>query len=217
VLRFPRLRAIENPVHIQKDDLHIVYDTRFLEFVKKNSCFVSRISVFPNMENTKQCKGCSSTFPKSILIDGKRINLTSRRYCLMCSPLGGGNRCQWSKHQVIDGVDNRKCPACDTFKPLSEFYLYKERPSGACKQCDSQERKSRHDQTKQRAIDYKGGKCMDCSGTFPNCVYDFHHIDPHTKEFNVGSKRWAVWSKLTIELDKCVLLCSNCHRIRHSK
>lgn len=47
-----------------------------------------------------------------------------------------------------------------------------------------------------------------------NFDYDFHHLDPNQKDFSIGkqSKSFAV---IRSELDKCVLLCSNCHRKRH--
>ena len=69
---------------------------------------------------------------------------------------------------------------------------------------------------KQLAVDYKGGKCQDCEGVFPNCCYDFHHLDPTQKDYHIApllNARGFEASKE--ELDKCVLLCSNCHRIRH--
>lgn len=71
---------------------------------------------------------------------------------------------------------------------------------------------------KQKAVDYMGNKCLDCQQNFPNCCYDFHHLDPTKKDLSlsqlVGSRSWE---KILIELEKCVMLCSNCHRIRHWK
>lgn len=71
---------------------------------------------------------------------------------------------------------------------------------------------------KQRSVEYMGGKCVDCGLiTCEVCVYDFHHLDPTTKLFGVGSKLVVAtysWEKIRAELDKCVLLCANCHRIR---
>lgn len=71
-------------------------------------------------------------------------------------------------------------------------------------------------QTKQRAVEYKGNCCSDCGGVFPLCCYDFHHLDPKGKDMHLAkalSARGFEYCKA--ELDKCVLLCSNCHRIRH--
>jgi 5-methylcytosine-specific restriction endonuclease McrA len=66
---------------------------------------------------------------------------------------------------------------------------------------------------KKQFIAYKGGKCENC-GYSKNCptVYHFHHTDPSQKEFGISQakrkyKEELVWT----ELDKCQLLCSNCH------
>ncbi len=70
---------------------------------------------------------------------------------------------------------------------------------------------------KKEAVAYKGGKCEDCGGVFLECAYDFHHLDPTKKDFNVGAKlgKGMTIDTVKVELDKCVLLCANCHRIRH--
>lgn len=67
------------------------------------------------------------------------------------------------------------------------------------------------------AINYKGNKCFDCSASFKEItVYDFHHLDPKTKKFGIcQGTRTRTWDEIKIELDKCVMLCANCHRIRH--
>ena len=52
------------------------------------------------------------------------------------------------------------------------------------------------------------------------CGYDrsvealeFHHIDPSQKTFGIAAKGYTNgWDKMKAELDKCVLLCSNCHK-----
>ena len=70
---------------------------------------------------------------------------------------------------------------------------------------------------KQVAVDYKGGKCTDCGGVFPLCCYDFHHLDPNQKDLHLSIALTAKgFDFCKEELDKCVLLCANCHRIRHN-
>lgn len=67
-------------------------------------------------------------------------------------------------------------------------------------------------------VQYKGGKCEICGFDKPvyDC-YDFHHIDPNKKEFGISGKNSKNYSieLLKIEVDKCMLLCANCHREIH--
>ena len=67
---------------------------------------------------------------------------------------------------------------------------------------------------KQLAFDYKGGACQMC-GIADEClgIYDFHHIDPETKDATIASFKCFKTAKK--ELDKCILVCSNCHRKIH--
>lgn len=47
-------------------------------------------------------------------------------------------------------------------------------------------------------------------------VLDFHHIIPEKKEFNIGSIVKHRGLNITLkEIEKCMLLCSNCHREFH--
>ena len=68
---------------------------------------------------------------------------------------------------------------------------------------------------KQQAVEYMGGKCSDCHTVYPAAVYDFHHLNPAEKDMDPQKALRATWDKARVELDKCVLLCANCHRIRH--
>lgn len=71
---------------------------------------------------------------------------------------------------------------------------------------------------KRKCVEMLGGKCIDCGFiTEYVAVYDFHHPDPSEKDFNIGKILTYKWSTLVKELAKCVLLCVNCHRIRHAK
>ena len=74
---------------------------------------------------------------------------------------------------------------------------------------------SRNRARKLEAIEFMGGVCQDCGGSFPPSVYDFHHVDMATKDKNPSYFLVGGLEKAKKELAKCVLLCSNCHRIRH--
>lgn len=68
---------------------------------------------------------------------------------------------------------------------------------------------------KMALIEYKGGKCELC-GYNKKCptVFHFHHLDPTKKEFTVSKKSYSFEEKKK-EVDKCQLLCSNCHAEIH--
>lgn len=68
---------------------------------------------------------------------------------------------------------------------------------------------------KTRAMQYLGSKCVDCDFVGPSAAFDFHHIDPSEKDFDWSRMRTWKWETLLLELDKCILLCVRCHRIRH--
>ena len=69
---------------------------------------------------------------------------------------------------------------------------------------------------KRRLIKYKGGKCTKCgyNKDVPG-AYDFHHRNPKEKDFRIsGSCR--SWDTLEKEVDKCDLVCRNCHAEIHN-
>ena len=77
--------------------------------------------------------------------------------------------------------------------------------------------KQREDKRKRKleAIAYLGGKCSICHGDFHPAVYEFHHTDPSTKDRDPSKMLQLSWKRLAAELDKCKLLCANCHRLEH--
>jgi hypothetical protein len=44
---------------------------------------------------------------------------------------------------------------------------------------------------------------------------DFHHINPEEKSYDIKSLMGRKWETVRSEIDKCILLCSNCHREEH--
>lgn len=75
---------------------------------------------------------------------------------------------------------------------------------------------SYHRKMKLRAIEYKGGKCQQCGYSKSPAALVFHHRDTTEKDFNIGS-RVIKWEVLRPELDKCDLLCQNCHQELHER
>ena len=60
-------------------------------------------------------------------------------------------------------------------------------------------------------------KCGDC-GTYSDTLgfFDFHHTDPTAKEGSISAMlSSASMERVLKEVEKCVMLCPNCHRMRH--
>ena len=119
-------------------------------------------------------------------------------------------------------MENKICTSCNEEKLICEFYQQKDRKNGYshCKECFNNYCVDRWRQKKIESIHHMGSSCVDCGISYPNThysVFDFHHLNPSEKDVDWGKLRLRSWDKIVKELSKCVLLCSNCHRIRHSK
>lgn len=132
------------------------------------------------------CKRCDKKFPNTIVINGKRHNVSKRVFCLECSPFG--------KHNTRKDLDAPRK-----------------------KRGDSADVKRWRHRTMARAIEYKGGKCVVCGYNRCSRALDFHHVDPSTKLFTISNNGFGrSWERVKAEIDKCVLLCANCHRELHA-
>lgn len=112
----------------------------------------------------------------------------------------------------------KKCTKCQ--KELNELTAYKRNDSkcgltSKCRSCLNKECTETQVQRKRAAINSKGGQCYDCKQIFPYPVFEFHHLDPSQKDLDWSKMRIVNKKRLESELAKCVLLCANCHRIRH--
>ena len=83
-----------------------------------------------------------------------------------------------------------------------------------CRQCSVDSVHRRRHRLKEMAIEYKGGKCEKCGYDKCKNALDFHHTDPTKKEFTVSSANKS-WESIKKELDKCIMVCANCHREIH--
>jgi len=71
--------------------------------------------------------------------------------------------------------------------------------------------------TKQRAVVLLGGRCQGCDQVVPVAAFEFHHREAGTKEFAISADGVPRrWERIVAELEKCVLLCANCHREVHA-
>lgn len=137
---------------------------------------------------------CSNIIPWIIKLNGKTISLTKRKFCLSCSPYGSRN----------------------TRADINKIYKKRERYSKW-----SKEEKQLHQarvykrgyDRKWEAVRLKGGKCEICGYNKSLRALQFHHIDRKTKLFALDVKTISKknWDLVLTEIEKCQLLCSNCH------
>lgn len=133
----------------------------------------------------------------------------------------------------------KKCYTCQQEKSLAEFNKSKRRKDGLnsiCKDCSRTRSRSYYNSNtelhkknvyrnsllyKQQLRDWvnteirKGG-CALCDEK-EICCLEFHHVDQSEKEelvsYLIGTNSRG---RLEIELNKCAVVCSNCHRKIHA-
>jgi hypothetical protein len=170
-----------------------------------------------NKMKYRPCKKCGNEFPNWAVVDGKKWNLRSRQFCLTCSPIGTHNTRDLTEGdygtKLIDGVKYKRCRECENVKPFTDFYSKSEwgRRYSVCGLCNRTQSKERRDSCKKWCVEYKGGKCKICG--YDKCMrsLDFHHLDSSQKDYGISSSWKKTKEELMKELDKCVLVCRNCH------
>lgn len=130
----------------------------------------------------------------------------------------------------------KQCPKCKQEKSFSEFGKNSLKEDGLqriCKVCVAEQSKKSYNKTPdrykdrvkkqtQKSIEYtddyrKNYPCVKCKEN-RYWLLDFHHIDPLIKEENIGTlKRTGSFKKLKAEIEKCIILCKNCHSDFHYK
>ena len=96
---------------------------------------------------------------------------------------------------------------------MSDRRTYKDRKEYLIKAVQKRRRRIR-----EKAIDYKGGHCQICGYSRCPEALEFHHLESNGKEFGISDKGYTrSWKRIAAELDKCILLCANCHREIHAE
>lgn len=90
-------------------------------------------------------------------------------------------------------------------------YEYKRGRGSTTKYCSTCMTNRRRFRQKQKAVIYLGGKCKLCGYNKSVNALQFHHRDRSTKKFPISGNHARAWDKIVKELDKCDLLCANCH------
>jgi hypothetical protein len=91
--------------------------------------------------------------------------------------------------------------------------LRKDKDYYICKECVRVKSTLHKARQKAKCVEYLGGACVKCGYNICQAAMDFHHRED--KEFTLSHRINYRWERLTKELDKCDLLCANCHRELH--
>lgn len=135
-------------------------------------------------------------------------------------------------------MKNKKCPRCQRMLPVTAYNTRmrngKKSPCSYCKDCNKARLKDHYyakpqyykDKKKRYTEQYREWfksiktelKCNRCNEDHIACL-DFHHTDPSIKEYNIGKMISALIPKHIVlaEIEKCEVLCANCHRKEHYK
>jgi len=162
------------------------------------------------------CKKCNNSFPNRLKIDGKYRTLSSRKYCLDCSPFGLHNTKPIHKN---DKRTMKTKPEEITCTVCGRVYIYdnKNKKGHTKTKCNSCLVNIRRYKLKVKMVDYKGGECVKCGYKKNIKALTFHHVDSNEKDFGLSGSHCRSWNAIKKELDKCILLCSNCHIEEHDK
>lgn len=114
--------------------------------------------------------------------------------------------------------DTRFCARCQSYVKTSMFYSRRGKPNSSvyCMKCTGDQTTERMRSLKLKMVEYKGGCCEKCGYKNYIGALEFHHLEPNQKDFNPSKlKTYSFDDRVKSELDKCALLCANCHREAH--
>lgn len=171
----------------------------------------------------KECLGC-----KISIEDHKKYCTPKCRQNYHNSLKVGAKSCKCGEKIYADSNWCRKCRiyscaidaeadyTCQNCKRLYNFKV-KKKNGATRKLCASCQVNIRKHSNKVKAIEYKGGRCELCG--YKKCprALCFHHRNPSEKDFIISGNHSRKWEVIRKELDKCVLLCHNCHMETHDK
>ena len=114
----------------------------------------------------------------------------------------------------------KKCTKCGKILPLSRFN-WRDKSKGTyrseCKSCHCGFMKDKYQKKKILVSEMKSqSKCAKC-GEDREYTLDYHHLNPSEKEETIARMTSNTYSldKVMEEIEKCICLCSNCHREFH--
>lgn len=116
-------------------------------------------------------------------------------------------------------METKICSKCGLELPLDQYHKNgfdrygQQKYRGYCKKCACEKERSRY-QDKKTFIDGQKNCCEKCGDTRVY-VLDYHHRDKEDKQFTIGKFKKGSFALIQEEIDKCAVLCANCHREFH--
>lgn len=160
-----------------------------------------------NTEKTKQETNALRNKWQSI-IDPSTVPPTIIRKCKDC---GEEALCGWNYTFSRLGKPEYRARCTECFKTYAKKRQKRNRKSITAA------RKIKIRKRKVECVAYLGGRCQGCGYDKSIVALTFHHRDKDEKERDVSHMLDWPWAKLQAELDKCDLLCFNCHMALHGE
>lgn len=118
----------------------------------------------------------------------------------------------------------KRCNVCFDEKPLSEFYTNGKQPNGKqkykplCIPCEENNRRVFVEGKRRILSELFGDSCSICGYDRCSAALEFHHVDASVKEQTPSKlvNNYSTIERMLEEVNKCILLCSNCHREIHA-
>lgn len=165
------------------------------------------------MSIVKQCKKCGKEFVRANCL-----------YCYDCLPTG---LTESERRTALNKLERElnpiilTCPNCNKnfilpYGEVNRKYCYECMPKGLTK---PQQTARMRQMGKIKALKLLGGQCYLCGfHKYPSSL-EFHHINEEEKDFNLSNKiqGFDLSEEVLQELNKCIVLCSNCHRAYHAQ
>ena len=174
-----------------------------------------------------RCRKCKSILAKS----------GYKKECIICGEIKLPGYFRFRSKicfECVEGLKIKECPKCKKVKSFDEYCQDKSTKYNVaswCKECNSKSNKKyrRAKLTQYRQVANKRVKrkrdvvekykiekgCAKCGYKKLGVVLEFHHIDKNTKEKSIGNMIIGKLHKTIEEIDKCIVLCSNCHQEFH--
>jgi hypothetical protein len=152
------------------------------------------------------CKHCGKIFTHIVELGTRTIRLSKRRaYCFKCLPLGVSYTTQFSREG-----SKCKCQQCGA------DYIYNNKRRCTLKYCRKCYCKQYWDKTFAYVKSQKRSGCCICGYKKYEGALCFHHLNLHTKKFDIARQHKRSMKEWQEELKKCILLCNRCHAEVHA-